>query len=138
MYTLFKHLRWNSGSDELMIFPLRRHRELMKPHCGEYTSSLVRHGYPIVVDKEALDSVLEGPEPDAWTPVDRRKSMAYVNVLNMQWFDLQGEAGSGIGSEVGWTRVSAFKLYPRLYSLLQISLWVQCIYPGPPTISRLS
>lgn len=65
-------------------------------------------------------------------------TMAYVNALDMQWFDVHDEPDNGIGSEVGWTRVSASQLYPRLYSLLTGYLWPAVIYRHPPTISRLS
>lgn len=56
------------------------------------------------MDKEALDSVLEAPSPDEWTTSDYLGTMAYVNVLDMQWFDVHDEPDNGIGSEVGWTR----------------------------------
>jgi hypothetical protein len=84
---------------------LSRHRDLMKYLYGEYCPAFVRQGYPIVVDKDAPDSVVEAPSPDAWTDGDYLRTMAYVNVLDMQWFDVQDEPDNGIGSEVGWTRV---------------------------------
>ncbi|KAJ5650762.1 uncharacterized protein N7484_004485 [Penicillium longicatenatum] len=139
---LLGQLEWNVQSDPSLDNSSyeevwRRHRDLMKSLQGEYCPAFVRQGYPVVVDKEALDSVLEASSPDAWTPGDNLRTMAYVNVLDMQWFDAQDEPDNGIGSEVGWTRVSAHELYPRLHSLLADFLWPQVIYRDPPTISRL-
>ncbi|KAJ5643143.1 uncharacterized protein N7484_005650 [Penicillium longicatenatum] len=139
---LLGQLEWNIQSDPSLDNcsyeeVWRRHRDLMKSLYGEYCPAFVRQGYPIVVDKDALDSVIEAPSPDAWTDGDYLRTMAYVNVLDMQWFDVQDEPNNGIGSEVGWTRVSAHMLYPRLHSLLASFLWPQVIYRHPPTISRL-
>ncbi|KAJ6035470.1 hypothetical protein N7499_002621 [Penicillium canescens] len=43
-----------------------RHRELMRSMRSlyeDYDATLVQHGFPIIVDKEALDSVLEEKAP---------------------------------------------------------------------------
>jgi hypothetical protein len=64
--------------------------------------------------------------------------MAHVIVLNMQWFDLRDAPHQeDLGSEVGWMKVLAAKVYPRLYSILQSGLWMQVVYYEPPIISRL-
>jgi hypothetical protein len=122
-----------------LTFLNRRHRELMKSLYGEYHATLVQHGFPIIVDKEALDSVLEGKPPAEWRGSDSRQSMAHVIVLDMQWFDLRDgpHEEEDLGSEVGWTKVLPAKVYPRLYSILQSGLWMQVVYSEPPTISRL-
>ncbi|KAJ5645770.1 hypothetical protein N7490_002142 [Penicillium lividum] len=140
---LLGQLEWNIQSDPSLDNcsyeeVWRRHRDLMKSLYGEHCPAFIRQGYPVIVDKEALNSVLEATSPDVWTAGDSLRTMAYVNVLDMQWFEVQDEPDNGIGSEVGWTRVSAHKLYPRLYSLLASGMWPQVVYRDPPTISRLS
>jgi hypothetical protein len=46
--------------DQKLTFFTRHHRELMRSLSGDYDATLVQHGFPIIVDKEALDSALEG------------------------------------------------------------------------------
>lgn len=124
----------------------------MKSLYGDYNAGKVRHGYPIFVDKEALDSVLEGTVPSAWRSADYRTSNAYLILLDMQWFDAQErericlETPNAEGSndddneesddkEVGWTKVSVVNIIPRLYSLLMSDLW-EIVYVKPPKIAR--
>lgn len=66
------------------------------------------------MDKEALDSVLEGKVPAEWRRSDTRQSTAHVIVLDMQWFDLRDgpHEDEDLGAEVGWTKVLALKVYP--------------------------
>lgn len=68
---------------------------------GEHSPAFAKQGYSIVVDIEALNSVLEAPSPDEWTTSDYLRTIAYMNVLDMQCFDVQDEPVNGIGSEDG-------------------------------------
>ena len=44
----------------------RRHKDSMCSLYGAYGASLVRWRYPILTDKESVDSVLAGLTPDKW------------------------------------------------------------------------
>ncbi|RHZ57399.1 uncharacterized protein CDV56_105740 [Aspergillus thermomutatus] len=136
----------------------RRHRDLMSSLYGEYHPGDVQHGYPIMVDREALDSVLEGTAPSEWRAADFRASTAHVIVLNMNWFDqmeekrlrreerrrlhgdghgeAEDEGDDGLDKTVGWKKVLVVKVYPRLYSFLLTPLW-HIMYAEPPEIERL-
>ncbi|GFF24613.1 hypothetical protein IFM58399_00728 [Aspergillus lentulus] len=135
----------------------RRHRGLMRDLYGEYQPGDIRHGYPIVVDREALESVLRGPAPSEWRAADYRTSTACVIVLNMSWFDQmeerrlrredrgrrsgdvpneEADEDDGLDEIVGWKKVLVVKVHPRLYSFLLTPLW-HIMYAEPPEIERL-
>lgn len=112
----------------------------MRSLYGKYDATVIKHGYPIIVDKESLNSVLEAPGPTEWRSVHTHESTAHVTVLDMQWFDLREAPEEDEylpEDEVGWTNVLAVKVHPRLYSMLQSGLWPQVVYCAPPEISRL-
>jgi hypothetical protein len=60
---------------------VRRHRELIKPCYGEYSTGFVHHRFAILVDKEAKP-------PGTGPGVDTRATNAHVIILDMWWFDL--------------------------------------------------
>lgn len=130
----------------------------MRSLYGAYQPGDVRHGYPIMVDQEALESVLRGTAPSEWRAADYRTSTAHVIVLNMSWFDQmeerrlrreerarragdghdnqEDEEDDGLDESVGWKKVLVAKVYPRLYSFLLTPLW-HIMYAEPPEIERL-
>jgi hypothetical protein len=113
----------------------------MRSLYGEYDTTVIKHAYPIIVDKESLDSVLDAPNPTEWRFVHTRDSTAHIIVLDMQWFDQRESPEEDEylpkDDEVGWTKVLTVKVHPRLYSKLQSGLWPQVVYCAPPEISRL-
>ena len=125
------------GEETILVH--RRHRELMRSLYGEYDATVIKHGYPIIVDKESLYSVLRAPGPTEWRSVHTRESTAHVTVLDMQWYDLREapkEDEYQPEDEIGWTNILAVKVHPRLDSMLQSGLWPQVVYCTPPEISR--
>ncbi|RDW86507.1 uncharacterized protein DSM5745_03149 [Aspergillus mulundensis] len=68
---LLERLEWNvqqdpelEGYSKVEIF--RRHRALVNSHVG-YKPGNVQHCFPLIVDKEALDSVVDGTPPSCLT-----------------------------------------------------------------------
>jgi hypothetical protein len=61
----------------------------MRSLYGGYNAAIIKHGFPIIVDKESLDSILEAPGPTEWRASHTDDSTAHVTVLDMQWFDLR-------------------------------------------------
>ncbi|OQD75053.1 hypothetical protein PENDEC_c008G01220 [Penicillium decumbens] len=115
--TLLKPRSYNKdGGGQVLLNKLERHRELMRFLYGEYDATVVKHGYPIIVDKDSLDSVLEAPGPTEWRSVHTSESTAHVTVLDMQWFDLREASEEDEylpEDEVGWTNVLAVKACER-------------------------
>ncbi|KAF4163925.1 hypothetical protein CNMCM6936_000149 [Aspergillus lentulus] len=157
---IFPQLEWNVQQDPALENCSKEGiwRHVFINLYGEYQPGDIRHGYPIVVDREALESVLRGPAPSEWRAADYRTSTAYVIVLNMSWFDQMEErrvrreergrrSGDGHDKEedeeddeldeiVGWRKVLVVKVHPRLYSFLLTPLW-HIMYAEPPEIERL-
>lgn len=130
----------------LLIGITRRHRALMESLYGAYTPGFVRHSFPLIVDKEALDSVVEGSAPTEWRFKDYQNPRSHVIVLDMNWFDDAEKTGRfsqadaiaepDDDGEYGWTKVLVIQAYPYLYSLLINGIW-QAVYVRPPKVSCL-
>jgi hypothetical protein len=110
----------------------------MKSWYGEYQPGFVHERFAILVDKEALDSVMGAKPPGTWIGVDARTSNVHVVILDMWWFDLaeQGETLESDDDAVAWRKVLVTSLYPRFYSFAINDLWFD-IMERPPDIARL-
>lgn len=130
---------------------------------GDYCPASPRQGHPIFADKDSVDSVLAGPAaPGNWGSEDSHDPTAYIIVMDMCWWDdrdeknARGPLPEGVEDmefepddqgylpingcrmyDVGWTKVSVRKLYPRLHCLLTSSDFWDAMYQRPPKIAKI-
>jgi hypothetical protein len=123
----------------MIMMMFTRHRQLVKSESGNDQSIFgQQHNFAIMVDNEALDSVLAEPGPGL---VRARDSNAYLIVIDMPWFDQARDhewdkQDWPEPGEAGWKKILVSKVYPRPYSFVANDGWHTL--ENPPRIARLA